>query len=199
MLLFTDLTFEKSNYESDTTKKRKRPIVSASRDYCATPCAEREITVERIQELRKGLSGSNTQLAVLLINNDSDCKPYTSFATSLATQREKELTVETVDPKQHVFDSLSEEVMWKCVDESHHKFVTDILCVSKEDARKIDEETMGQSTSKKWFLERKKRLTSSNFGSVIKRKMKIYPKTILKRVLGSQRASHPACVWGIKN
>jgi hypothetical protein len=197
VLLFTDLTFEKSNYESDTTKKRKRPIVSASRDYCATPCTEREITVERIQELRKGLSGSNTQLEVLL--NDSDCKPCTSFATSLATQREKELTVETVDPKQEVFDSLSEEVMWKCVDESHHKFVTDILCLSKEDARKIEKETMGQSTSKKWFIERKKRLTSSNFGSVIKRKMKIYPKTILKRVLGSQRASHPACLWGIEN
>ncbi len=59
---------------------------------------------------KEGLSGSNTQLEVLL--NDSDCKPCTSFATSLTTQREKELTVETVDPKQEVFDSLSEEVMW---------------------------------------------------------------------------------------
>ncbi len=121
------------------------------------------------------------------------------FATSLTTQREKELTVERVDPKQDVLDSLSDEVMWKCVDESHHKFATDILCVSRGDARKIEKETMGQSTSKKWFIERKKRLTSSNFGSVIKRKLKIYPKTILKRVLGSQKASHPAFVWGIEN
>ena len=37
--------------------------------------------------------------------------------------------------------------MWKCVDESHHKIVTDILCVSREDARKIEKETMGTSFS----------------------------------------------------
>ena len=76
-LLFTDFTFEKSNNEWDTTKTSKRPIVSASTDCCATACTEREITVERIQELRKVLSGSNTQLEVVL--NDSDCKPCTSL------------------------------------------------------------------------------------------------------------------------
>ena len=35
---FTRLKFEKANYDRDNNNKRKRPILSASRDgYCATP------------------------------------------------------------------------------------------------------------------------------------------------------------------
>ncbi len=48
-------------------KRGNDQLVSASRDYCATRCTEREITVERIQELRKGLSGSNIHLKYYLM------------------------------------------------------------------------------------------------------------------------------------
>jgi hypothetical protein len=71
--------------------------------------------------------------------------------------------------------------------------------VSKEEVKIIEKETMGQSSSKKWFIERQKRLTSSNFGFVIKRRMHIYPKSILKKVLGHERLSTPACHWGLEN
>ena len=39
---------------------------------------------------------------------------------------------------------------------------------------------MGQSTDNSWFIEQKKRLTASNFGSVINRRKLIEPKSILK-------------------
>jgi hypothetical protein len=34
----------------------------------------------------------------------------------------------------------------------------------------IVKETTGQSTCEKWFVERKKRVTASNFGSICKRR-----------------------------
>lgn len=190
---FTDLTFEKFKCSSESTN-RKRPVISASRDYCAVPTKDREITEERIKKLREDLKGSKTQLELLL--SDSDCVPCTFFPSSINTKNNEEITI---DPRKEVFDSLSTEVMWKCVDKSHHKFVTEILCVSKDDVRRIEKETMGQSTNRKWFNERRKRLTSSNFGAVIKRKIKNYPKTILKNVFAGQKASNPACTWGTEN
>ncbi|CAB4038552.1 Hypothetical predicted protein, partial [Paramuricea clavata] len=56
-LLFTELKFEKANFERDNNSKRKRPILSASRDgYCATPPMAREIRVERITKLKDSLT-----------------------------------------------------------------------------------------------------------------------------------------------
>ena len=55
------------------------------------------------------------------------------------------------------------KVLWKCIDKSHHNFVTEILCESKEDVRRIEKETTGQSTNKKWFNERKKKANIIQF------------------------------------
>ena len=196
-LLFTELKFEKANFERDNSK-RKRPILSASRDgYCATPPMAREISVERITKLKDNLTGSNTLLSTLLC--DSDCKPCTIFPTSLKTPVNCDENLITVDPRQEIFDGLAQEIEWKHVDGPCRRFVTDVVCVSKEEVKIIEKETMGQSSSKKWFIERQKRLTSSNFGSVIKRRMHIYPKSILKKVLGHERLSTPACHWGLEN
>ena len=71
--------------------------------------------------------------------------------------------------------------------------------MSKEKVKAIEKETMGQSCNKKWFVERRKRLTSSNFGLVIKRRMHIYPKSILNKVLGNKRVTTKACCWGLDN
>ena len=197
-LLFTELKFEKANFERDNNSKRKIPILSASRDgYCATPPMAREITVERITNLKDSLIGSNTLLSTLLC--DSDCKPCTIFPTALKTPVNCDKSLITVDPRQEIFDGLAQEIEWKHVDGPCRRFVIDVVCVSKEEVKIIENETMGQSSSKKWFIERQKRLTSSNFGSVIKRRMHIYPKSILKKVLGHERLSTPACHWGLEN
>ena len=138
----------------------------------------REISFERAKRLKDGLNGSNTLLGILL--EDSDCKPCSLFPTSLTTPVNcDDSSLITGDPRQEVFDTFSKEIEWKHVHESCHTFVTDIVCVSKEEVKPIEKETLGQSHNKKWFMERRKRLTSSNFGLVIKRPMHIYPKSIL--------------------
>ena len=49
--------------------------------------------------------------------------------------------------------------------------------------------------------ERNIRLTASNFGSVIKRRKSIYPKSILSHILGSKVNMHSPkqCIWGNEN
>ena len=195
---FTQLKFEKANYDRDNKNKRKRPILSASRDgYCATPPMAREISPERVKKLKDGLNGSNTLLGILL--EDSDCKPCSLFPTSLTIPVNCDDSLITVDPRQEIFDSFTKEIEWKHVHEPCRKFVTDILRVLKDEAKVIEKETMGQSCNKKWFEERRKRLTSSNFGLVIKRRMHIYPKSILNNVLRSKRVTTEACRWGQDN
>ncbi len=48
--------------------------------------------------------------------------------------------------------------------------------ISKQDAHKLEHNTCQQSKCKVWFEERKKRLTSSSFGKVCKRKKDINEK-----------------------
>ena len=47
----------------------------------------------------------------------------------------------------------------------------------------LERNTRGQSDCALWFEERRYRLTASNFGSVIKRKKSIFPKSHLQKVL----------------
>ncbi len=49
------------------------------------------------------------------------------------------------------------------------------LKVTHEDILEIERNSMEQSDSYVWYSERRKRVTASNFGSIIKRKKKIQP------------------------
>ena len=108
------MKFEKSNFDRDNNNKRKKPILSASRDgYCATPPIAREISIERIKKLKDDLSYSNTLLGILL--EDSDCKPCTLFPTSLITPVNCDDSLITVDPRQEVFDSFINDRVETCL------------------------------------------------------------------------------------
>ena len=56
----------------------------------------------------------------------------------------------------------------------------------------------GQSDDKLWYEERRMRLTASNFGSVLKRRENIYPKTILNKQFYSNctKTVPKPCLWG---
>ena len=118
---------------------------------------DQQISLERLKKLKDGLNGSNTLLGILL--EDSDCIPCSLFPTSLTTPVNSNGSLVIVDPRKEVFDSFKEEIEWKHIHEPCHKFVTDILCVSKEEVKAIEKETIGQSCNQKWFVERRKRLT----------------------------------------
>ena len=48
-------------------------------------------------------------------------------------------------------------------------------------------------------MERKKTLTSSNFGSVMNLRKHIQPKFVLERILTREKFKIAACDWGIQN
>ena len=136
--------------------------------YCATPPTAREVTAERIKQSKDSLADSNTLLGTLL--SDSDCMPCTIFPTSFTNPVHCEENLISVDPRQEIFDSLAQEMERQHFDEPYQKFM-------------IEKATMGKSSNKEWFIQRQKRLTASNFGSVIKRKVDIVPTSILKKYL----------------
>ena len=62
----------------------------------------------------------------------------------------------------------------------------------------LERNTRGQSDCTLWFKERRSHLTA-NFGSVIKRKKNIFPKSHLHKVLNpapSQSKTPESCFWG---
>lgn len=48
------------------------------------------------------------------------------------------------------------------------RFICDSLKMSSEEILKISTETIGQSSNEKWLMCRKNRLTSSNFGAILR-------------------------------
>ena len=71
--------------------------------------------------------------------------------------------------------------------------------MTQEKIFEIEKNTRDQSSSDQWYDERKKRLTASNFGAVIKRKKSIYPKSLLEKIQNPPRRSNPPtpCKWGM--
>ena len=73
-----------------------------------------------------------------------------------------------------------------------------LISLTKEEVAKVQKLTSGQVRNPRWFVARKGKLTSSNFGLVLKAIAKgRYPKSLFKRLLGGYDASSSAAVkWG---
>ena len=82
--------------------------------------------------------------------------------------------------------------------EQNMTYVEENLKVAHEDILEIERNSREQSDSDVWYSERRKRVTASNFGSIIKRKKKIHPTSILKNVLekGPMQKLPAAIKWG---
>ena len=81
-------------------------------------------------------------------------------------------------------------------------FVQNYLYTTNEQMVELECNTRGQSDCTLWFEERRSCLTASNFGSVIKRKKNIFPKSHLQKVLSpatSQSKTPESCLWGKTN
>ena len=69
--------------------------------------------------------------------------------------------------------------------------------ISRAEVLQIEQNTREQSSSDMWFDERQKRLTSSNFGAVIKRRKQMFPKSLLATIHKSKQSTCPKpCQWG---
>lgn len=83
--------------------------------------------------------------------------------------------------------------------QEQQKFVYDHLYVDVDKITEIEESTLGQSLSDRWYDEIKKRITSSHFGSVINRRPTVYPKSLLQKLMQTKRFNSNACTWGKEN
>ena len=70
-----------------------------------------------------------------------------------------------------MFDNFSSnDCCYHIEDHEDRQFIEKFLRIDLESARKIQENTLGQSTDNFWFVELKKQLKALNFGSVINRR-----------------------------
>ena len=84
----------------------------------------------------------------------------------------------------------------------HTPFVQEKLFKTKEQLHDIECNTRGQSDNDLWFEERRLRLTASNYGLVMKRREKIFPKSILSKqfsTVGCKTKTPQSCQWGHSN
>lgn len=75
--------------------------------------------------------------------------------------------------------------------------VKNSLEISPEEIKQIDQQTVEQSLSDKWYAVRRHRLTASVFHSVICRREKTDPKALLKSLLCNKIKSTAAMQFGI--
>ena len=73
------------------------------------------------------------------------------------------------------------------------------LCVTAEDCQLIEKLTRGQNQNELWYDARKQRLTSSNFGAILKLKPSTRPDNLLKDILGYRTFQSAYTNWGIKH
>lgn len=132
----------------------------------------------------------------------NDYKPCNFFDTSVKQYiANKDLTSkENKRPIHAVLEKIAVNNMdISKLDDKQQKFVTEHLSVDKETIIQIENETLTQAASNRWYEERKKRITASNFGSVINRRPTIYPKSLLQNLLQSKKFKSTACDWGKEN
>ena len=94
------------------------------------------------------------------------------------------------------------EVFKHLPSQDYAPFIQNYLYTTKEQMVELERNTRGQSDCTLWVEERRSRLTASNFGSVIKQKKNIFPKSHLQKVLSpatSQSKTPESCLWGKTN
>ena len=120
----------------------------------------------------------------MLESNDYQPYHFDQIHQSLPSKKQH---VELMETENNINDNkVREEVLehivhhgvnWSYVDGDNVEFVGG-LSVSDEKLREIERNTKGQSDCDRWFEERRQRITTSNFGTILKRRKNIYPKSL---------------------
>ena len=92
--------------------------------------------------------------------------------TESATSTESTETYITTNPPSLPEIKLASEIL------------IETLSLTDEAIEELENETLDQSKSTRWFEERQKRLTASNFHSVLVRRTKTEPDSLIRRTLG---------------
>ena len=201
---FTDITFEKA----EVGKKRKRPIVSGERPFCALPSYARQITPQQIEDLASDLrkAGKASLLCSALASNGY--QPCKLFITSCNDTVRLNQDVEAIahDNQHPIINALfikMEDAIDNVIPSNTAEEISEIVGVSKDKAIEICINTLKQADCAGWYLERSKRITASIFGKVINRRKTLFPKALLKQILEKpmgKMTNYPVPLkWGIEH
>ena len=200
---FTELEFERADYNRDQSKKRKRPVVTGSREgYCATPLFARNASSDDIEQLSAALekAGKATLFVETLKGNQyKPCKLFKTTCNVINAEKSIDSNADNASTKFtriDVFASFPDKI--DILGEEHLRMrIKERVGVTLDECRTIEKETQGQSDSKIWHLERSKRLTSSLFGRIINRRKAMEPKSLLGTIQKTGKAiCTPALKWG---
>ena len=180
---FTDLTFEKADANKDKNNSRKRPIVTGKRNFCATPMFAKQPESAKIKKLSDDLLSSGQDCVFANLLKANSYKPCFFFTTSIDQSEKQDIPISITQLSQ----SLSIDIIMG---------FSDSPAIHKSNSGQIERSTVSQAATPKWFEERKKRLTASNFGSVLNRRKNIYPASLLQKVFGCLTFYSEACQWG---
>ena len=173
------------------------------------PAFAKTVTNSDVQKLHQELksAGSCSYLQNLLESNKCEAFDYDEYFNELPTKK-KLKEVHCSSNQLHaveIRDAILNQVTPDRTNLSKHipspqynEFILKTLFKSKEEIQNIECNTRGQSDDKLWYEERRMRLTASNFGSVLKRRESIYPKTILNKQFYSSctKTVPKPCLWG---
>ena len=117
----------------------------------------------------------------------------TKFVTSV-TEAKKNVDAQSFEIAENVerfivkiMDNFEEMVDHNNLCDDAKTFVSNHLHMSLFEAKCMENKTINQSECATWFVERKKRITASNFGAVINRRKSVFPTSLLKKLLGKNK------------
>ncbi|XP_028417051.1 uncharacterized protein LOC114541314 [Dendronephthya gigantea] len=202
-VLYENIPFKKATYEKDIGKKRKNnqqaPIV-----HNPIPQFAQNVTKPEVQKLANSLIDINEKsyLGNLLMSNDCEPYPFQSIHVDIPSKKRHtesmQLEINYPNVRDKILKNLQpttneETVNWQY---ENIKILHSSVKISYEEILEIERNTREQSSEDRWFEERGKRLTSSNFGPVVKRRQQRYPKTIMSNIKSSRSKCPKQCQWG---
>ena len=188
LIKFSDLDFETFNYERDNDAlriKRVKTDYHKLKEIC--PDGNNCVTQERLSKFAQELSSLGVASQFVDILNANDCKP-------VHKQEFEAVRVESGKLANHI---PSFQGNYNVTEKEKDFYDSNVKITSLAEQKRISESTRGQIQNKKWFEERKIRLTASNFKEIVRRKK--YPcQKLLKRLCckSSKPFSSKHTEWG---
>ena len=201
---FDDITFEKA----EIGKKRKRPIVSGERIFCALPSYARQVTPQQIENLAVDLTKAGKASLFCSALASNSYKPCAMFKTSCNVSSRLDPAMQEVvngikQPVIHALFQNMENTMEKFIGSNDAIEISQKVGVSKDNAYDICINTLQQANCTSWYLQKSKRITASIFGKVINRRKTLFPTTLVKLILQKSmnkgRNTPAPLKWGLEN
>ena len=177
-VLYKNIWFQKAVYDKNINGKKRKHADQAHQDFNPTPHFARTVNPCEIDKLSNSLldNDENSYLGKLLKSNNNQPYLYESMHQELPSKKYHSESMHLNINEINVSDKILEQLQPITTEES------DIDCseivdnlkkshtISYSEILEIEKNTQKQSASDTWFSERQKRLTSSNFAAIIKRR-----------------------------